>query len=345
MLQIPAARLQAIALSLLEAMGTPSDSARETASILVESNLAGHDSHGVQLLPTYARFAREGRVVPGGRPRVVEETATSALVAGGWGWGQYTAAVGTEIAIRKARESRVAVVALVECNHVGRLGEYSERAAREGMLMIATLGSAERRGSTAPYGGRTGVLGTNPFSFGIPAGNHDRVLLDFATTLIAANKIAVAAAKGESLPPGAILDRDGQPSTDPAAFRDGGVLLPFGAHKGYALSVCAELMGNVVAPAYRFRGPGRWGGTLLIVLDPAMFAPRAEYEAAVDDVLDRIEESVPAPGFDEILLPGDPEQRARQRRGVDGVPLPEPTWEALITTGRDLGVDVSAISV
>lgn len=344
MLQVPAQRLHAVATALFEAGGTPPDIAKDVVDILIESNLAGHDSHGVQLIPGYMRLVQQGAVHPAARPTILEETATTALVSGHWGWGQLTAAFGTDVAIRKANESKIAAVGLVECNHVGRLGEYSERTSRAGLVMLATLGSATKTGSTAPFGGKTGVLGTNPWSMGIPAGQRSDVLLDFATTVVAGNKVAVAQAKGEQLPSGAILDKDGNPSTDPAALRDGGVMLPFGAHKGYALSVAAELLGNVVAPSYRFRGPGRWGGTFFIAFDPTMFAPRDAYEGAVDDVLGRLKAVEPARGVDEVLVPGEPELRNKERRGAQGVPLPEATWQALVATGQTLGVDVEAIA-
>ncbi|HEY3111135.1 MAG TPA: Ldh family oxidoreductase [Chloroflexota bacterium] len=342
--QVPAERLRKVATALFRAVGTPDDVTGTVVDILIESNLAGHDSHGVQLIPGYMKGAQEGRTVASARPTIVEETATTALVSGHWGWGQMTAAYGTEVAIRKARESKIAAVGLVECNHVGRLGEYSERAIRAGLALIATLGSAGRGGNTAPFGGRRGALGTNPWSMGLPAGGGRSVLLDFATTVVAGNKVAVARAKGEQLPPGAILDKDGNPATDPEALRGGGVMLPFGAHKGYALAVFAELFGNIVAPSFRYPGPGRGGGTFLIALDPAMFAPPAEYEAAAAEVLGRIKAVEPAPGFSEVLTPGEPEARSRQRRGAEGVPLPEPTWEALKKSGSELGVDVEAIT-
>jgi LDH2 family malate/lactate/ureidoglycolate dehydrogenase len=344
MMNVQAQRLHKVALALFKAAGTPDDVAQAVVDILIESNLAGHDSHGVQLIPNYMNGVKTGTIVADARPSIVEETATTALVSGHWGWGQQTAAYGAEVAIRKAKESKIAAVGMVECNHVGRLGEYSERASREGLVMIATLGSAGKTGSTAPFGGRTGVLGTNPWSMGIPAGEQPDVLLDFATTVIAGNKVAVASAKGEQLPAGALLDAQGRPSTEPADLRNGGVMLPFGGHKGYALSVCAELLGNIIAPSYRYRGPGRWGGTFFIALDPAMFAPRAEYEAATDEVLGRLKAVEPAPGFSEVLIPGEPELRSKQKRGAEGIPLPEATWEALKTTGQGLGVDVEAIS-
>ena len=347
MLSIEASKLHAVASALFMAVGTPEDITSEVVDILIESNLTGHDSHGVQLIPGYMKLAQKGAVVATARPRIVEETATTALVSGNWGWGQYTAAYGTNLGIEKAKVTKIAAIAMVECNHVGRLGEYSERASRSDMAMIATLGSAGSAdgpsGSTAPFGGRKGVLGTNPFSFGIPTGEEPDVLLDFATTVVAGNKVAVARAKGVQLPPGALLDKDGNPSTDPADLANGGVMLPFGGHKGYALAVCAELLGNVVAPVYKFRGPGRYGGTFFVVFDPMMFATPAEYGAATDVVVRRIREVPPAPGFDEVMLPGGPENKSRVERGAQGVPVPEATWDALITTGNGLGLRVESI--
>jgi len=343
MLTIPAERLHKVSTALFKAAGTPDDITKDVVDILIESNLAGHDSHGVQLIPNYMRQAKAGNVKADARPTIVEETPTTALVSGHWGWGQLTAAFGTDVAIRKAKESRISMVGMVECNHVGRQGEYVERASAAGMAMIACLGGSGNGGNTAPFGGRKGALGTNPWSMGIPAGEQPNVLLDFATTLVAGNKVAVAAAKGEQLPPGAILDKDGNPSTDPAALRAGGTMLPFGAHKGYALAVAAELMGNVVTASYRFPGPGRGGGTFFITFDPATFAPRDAYLAETDKVLGRIKAVPPAPGFQEVLLPGEPELRSRERRGREGVPLPEATWEALVKSGNDLGVNVEAL--
>jgi LDH2 family malate/lactate/ureidoglycolate dehydrogenase len=120
-------------------------------------------------------------------------------------------------------------------------------------------------------------------------------------------------------------------------------MLPFGAHKGYALAVAAELMGNVVTASYRFPGPGRGGGTFFITFDPATFAPRDAYLAETDKVLERIKAVPPAPGFQEVLLPGEPELRSRERRGREGVPIPEATWAALVNSGGELGVNVDAL--
>jgi LDH2 family malate/lactate/ureidoglycolate dehydrogenase len=344
MLTLDAARLHRVASAIFTAAGTPDDITTEVVDNLIRSNLSGHDSHGVQLIPNYMRTVKEGGTKPDARPSIIQETPATALVSGHWGWGQLTAAFAADVAIRKARESHISLVGMVECNHVGRQGEYVERASAAGLAMIATLGSASKEGgNTAPFGGRKGAFGTNPWSMGIPAGEQPDVLLDFATTLVAGNKIAVASAKGEQLPPGAILDKDGNPSTDPKALRDGGAMLPFGAHKGYALAVCAELIGNVMSAAFRFPGPGRFGGTMFITIDPATFAPRDAYEAEADRILTRIKAVPPAPGFTEVLLPGEPEQRARAKRGAEGIPLPEATWEALIKTGSELGVNVEAL--
>ena len=185
-------------------------------------------------------------------------------------------------------------------------------------------------------------MGTNPIAFSIPNPAGPPVTLDFATSAIAAGKIKAAKAKHEPLPPNAILDKHGVPSTDPQDFFDGGFLLPFGGHKGYALAIIAELLSGPLAGADAFPGVTSRSGIFLFALDAAVFRPAADYEKAMAKTIGRIKAVPPAPGFAEVLLPGEPEARARAAREREGIPIPEDTWQAVVGVGADLGVDVEA---
>ena len=331
------------------AVGAPEPAAERVARSLVDANLAGHDSHGVIRIPSYVRAVRAGEVIPDASPELLRETAVSAMVDGGWGFGQVTVDRATRLAIDKARTHGIAVVAAVRCTHIGRLGEYAEMAAAEGMvLFIAAGGLVGKRGHVAPFGGRTGVLGTNPLAFGFPGGQEVPFLLaDFATSAVAAGKIQVARAKREPLPPGTILDSEGHPTTNPEDYAAGGTLLPFGGHKGYALGVVVELLGRVLTGSGSFAEEGRGGdvygrsGTLLVALDAGLFRDRAEYVRDVDATLRQIKAVPPAPGVDEVLVPGEPERRARAERERTGISVEEPTLNAIRDVAASLGLQPS----
>ena len=251
------------------------------------------------------------------------------------------------MALAKAREHGIAVVAAVRCTHVGRLGEYAEMGAAEGMVVfLAAGGLAGPRPHVAPFGGRNGVLGTNPLAFGFPGGSQEIPLLlaDFATSAVAAGKVFVARAKGVPLPPGSIQDAEGRPTTRPEDYANGGTLLPFGGHKGYALGVVVELLGRVLTGSGAYAEDGRGGdiygrsGTLVLAMDTGLFRDRAEYARDVDATLRGIKAVPPAPGFDEVLLPGEPERRARAEREHAGIPVEEATLTAIREVARSVGL-------
>ena len=347
MLTFPAARLCAIGQQIFLASGAPPDIAGRVATALVDANLAGHDSHGVQHIPNYVRSVQDGLIVPDARPEAVRESPTTALVAGRWGFGHVAAEAATRIAIAKAQAQDVAVVGLVECNHIGRLGEYATMAAEAGVVaLIAAGGFAEppSKAQVVPFGGRQRALGTNPLAVGFPGGELPPPFLDFATSAIAAGKIALARSKGEALPPGCILDEEGRPSTDPEDYDRGGMLLPFGGHKGYALAVAVELLGRVLTGADAYASEQRGGptfahsGTCILAVRADVFQPGQRFGETVDATLRRLKEVPPAPGVPEVLFPGEPEWRTRAARLRDGIPLPESTWAAIQETASSVGL-------
>ena len=238
--------------------------------------------------------------------------------------------------------------------HIGRLGEYSEMAHNAGMIgmvLAGGFGGAGGAGNTgvAPYGGARAAFGTNPISFGLPAGEQPPVMVDFATSAVAGGKVSLSRAKGVPLPPNCILDKDGNPTTDPEDFYAGGVLLPFGGHKGYGLAVVIELLGQALTGADTLGGETMGGGyrragSLFVAIDPGVFRPADGFVAAADATLKKVKSVPPAPGFDEVLIPGEPERRTRARRLLEGVSMPDSSWEALREIGTRYGIDIDAYS-
>jgi len=263
-----------------------------------------------------------------------------ALVDGKWAFGQVSCQYTTQVVIQKAKRAGMAAAGIVRCNHSGRLGEYSLMAAREQLIGVVMVRGMARPGAMAPHGGSARVFGTNPISFAIPAGKLPPVLVDFATAAVAAGKIDVARARGTSLPPGSILDKAGRPSINPQDFYDGGILLPAGGHKGYGLALVADLLAGQLMSAEVYEGSRSTQGTFIMAIDIEPFRPRAEFGKAVDQRLKLIKAIPPAAGFSEVLIPGEPEYRARAERERNGIEVPQAIWKKLVDTASELGVDL-----
>jgi LDH2 family malate/lactate/ureidoglycolate dehydrogenase len=333
-----AGELEQTTRAVLEALGSPPDLAAIVAHSLVEANLMGHDSHGVIRLPAYAKLAHKGQIKPAERSRIAKQHKASAQVDGCWGWGQPAAHQATQTAIGLAREFGVAAVTITRCNHVGRLGEYVELIARAGLIGMAM---SNIDAAVAPFGGRKRVLGTNPMAYAVPrADGQNPVLIDFATSGTAEGKLQVARAKGEKVGPGLILDKHGLPSQDPEAFYDDGVLLPFGGHKGYGLSVMIDLLGGALsgmAPA-SLPDYGGGNGTLLIALNIPAFVSESVFTSQVEGLCANLKSTPTAPGFKEVLVPGDPEWQTRAQRLDKGIELPATTWQRIQALAHELQI-------
>ncbi|MDP9372691.1 MAG: Ldh family oxidoreductase, partial [Chloroflexota bacterium] len=293
----PPRSLERFARGVFAALGADRDTAAEVARHLVGANLAGHDSHGVIRVPHYVGLADAGELDPAARPVVAREGVITALIDARRGFGQVSTAFALDWAAGRARERGLAAAAVRGSNHIGRLGEYTERAAALGLIAIVTVGGAGPGiGGVVPHGGRDRFLSTNPWSIGVPAGDRPPLIFDAATSTIAEGKVRVARARGSPLPPGAIVDRHGRPSTDPEDFYAGGALLPLGGavagHKGYGLGLAAALLGGLAMiddPAPPLAGTaganapppetyGRIAGVFLAVIDPAAFGDGAAYQ-------------------------------------------------------------------
>ncbi|MFQ6053864.1 MAG: Ldh family oxidoreductase [Candidatus Bathyarchaeia archaeon] len=343
---LSAEQLRATSTAIFEALGAPPDEAKLVADLLVEANLTGHDSHGVIRLPIYARGIRMGAVKPGAEITVVEETPSTAVV-GGWNFGQVVCTYAMNLCIRKAKRSVVALVLARHCQHAGRLNAYAELALEHDMIGVVSVNSTT---SVAPYGGRTKQLGTNPLCFAVPAGEEPPMVLDMATSVWARGKIMVHLARGEELPEGVFLDPEGNPTTDPTWYNRGGVLRTLGGivgYKGYGLSLLVEILTGALTGAgcssseeYRSRPFYGGNGVFMMAIDVGRLTDIDAFKRRVDDLFRSVKNSPTAPGYHEILIPGDPERRRREKNLREGIYVEDETWNKIRALGRELNVEV-----
>jgi LDH2 family malate/lactate/ureidoglycolate dehydrogenase len=341
-----AEQLRDFTVRILLAAGADQRNAERVAEALVGSNLCGVDTHGVWHLPGYVQAIREGQLLPRAWPTVEKESASYARVAGGWTFGHVGAKVAMVLALDKAASCGIALVSLVQAHHIGRLGEYVDMAAARGMIGLVWAGGfAEEQPVAMPYGGSRPVVHTNPLAMGFPAGSESPMVLDFATTVLSGVKVHEARAQGKQLPPGAIADGEGRPTTDPEDFFKGGGHLPFGGHKGWGLMLAAEMLGRIFNGSDAFAETPRGGpifghtGTAMIAFRADLFQPLSEYAGRAHELERRVRAVPPAPGFAEVLVPGDLEARTRALRLREGIPIPEDLWGRLRELAASLGVE------
>lgn len=325
--------------AIFKAAGATGENAAGVTLSLIGANLAGHDSHGVIRIPSYIEDINNGRLQATNAPFVTHETPTTATVDGNSTFGQVGSRMTATIAARKAKEVGIAAASAFRCHHTGRIGEWAELGAKQGLITFAAASGAHGPYQAAPFGGKTRALGTNPFAWGIPRMNgQPPILLDYATTGGAQGKLMVARARNEPVPEGWIYDKHGNPTTDVEEFYDGGMLLPFAGHKGYAMSVIVELLAVGLSGGEGVAKTERGSCLFVCCIDPGTFRPAEDYLQTVENVAARLKSQPPAEGVDEILLPGEPETRSRADRTEKGIPLPDATWDAISAVARELGV-------
>ena len=332
------------------------EEARRIATYLTTANLTGHDSHGVIRVPVYIRWKKTGAVVPNQTAEVVVDTPSLAVVDGKFGYGQTVAPVAVEIGIDKCKKAGLAAVALRNAGHIGRVGDWAEMAAAEGLVSVHFVNAA---GSllVAPYGGVEKRLSTAPYCVGIPRQGEAPVVLDFATSIVAEGKCLVASRGGKKLPAGALIDSDGTLSEDPHVLygsytsdgprdhtRGTGAIRAFGEHKGSGLAVICELLGGALtgtgatAPNRRFAN-----GMLAFYVDPKVVDTAGFFDGEISRYVDFIRATKPVSGVEQVLIPGDPERMTRAERTKNGIPLPDETWAAIVNTAREVGVSEASI--
>ena len=343
-----AATLEAAGSRIFAGAGVPEHEAQVVARSLVQSNLLGHDSHGVIRIQQYVNNVRSGLTRADAVIRTVREAPAMAVLDGGWGFGQVVARHAAELAIAKARLHTVGVVTAYHCNHVGRLGEYVEIAAQAGMLALATVNNHGQGRLLAPFGAKAGRLSPNPIAFGAPRPGDVPFIMDLTPSVVPEGKVRVKRNRGEPLPPGWVQDAEGRPTTDANALYAGGSLLPLGGpvgHKGFALALMVEILSGALGGAGVSRpNPERGGnGLFYAAINPESFLPREQFLSEMRVLADHVKSSPPVDGVAEVFLPGEPEFRTRAGRLRDGIEVEAETVRQIIETGREVGVDVGGL--
>jgi uncharacterized oxidoreductase len=352
-MQIAADRLQRLSATILEAAGSRAAEAEKVAARLVDANLNGHDSHGVIRVPQYVDQVRSGDIAPNRAAEVVSETDTVTVLDGRGGYGQIVGEQSVQAALDKAALHGVALSALRNSAHLGRLGDWAEMAAAAGMASLHFVNATGIPLRVVPHGGRDGRGTTNPLAIGIPVPDGAPVVLDFATSAIAEGKVRLARNKGVEVPPDCLLDADGRPTTDPnQLYTDPpGTLLPFGGgvsgHKGGALWLMVDLFAGAFTGGGCSRPPAkqaRFSSSMLsIVIAPEAFADPDGLGAEIRRHLEFVKSSRPRTAGGEVLLPGEPERRAKAERLAHGIPIDPTTWAHIMAAGESLGLERAAL--
>ncbi|MCZ6747856.1 MAG: Ldh family oxidoreductase [SAR324 cluster bacterium] len=337
-------QLRSLASQCLQAAAVPEEDAVLTARLLVEANLTGHDTHGVRQVPRYVELIREEAIVPGAPVTVLRETPTTAVLDGHHGLGFVGATRATELAIAKCRETRLSAVGVRNLNHVGRVGAYPEMVAAAGLVGLVYVNAQARGILVKPHGGLAPRMGTNPMGAGFPNPKGWPILLDFATSAVAGNKIRQAHTRGQPTGEGWIVRKDGTPTTNPEDFLEGlAMMLPLGGaqgHKGYALSVMVDLLSGVLAGAGTALAPAKDlnNGTFVICIDPEAFVERARYDRDVEALVDYLHATPTAPGDPPVMVPGEYEAKHRAARLEAGIELEPTVWNDLAACAQSLDV-------
>lgn len=325
---------------------------KQIAKSLVSANLAGHDSHGVVRVPRYIAWKEDGAFIPGITVEIVSETPVLAVLDAKYGFGQTTAPQAVAIGVKKCKEMGLSCIALRNSGHVGRVGEWAEMAAEEGLVSIHHVNAVSSL-LVAPYNGVERRFSTAPYACGIPRPGKDPLILDFATSVVAEGKVMVASQGGKSLPDNALISPDGTINGDPHTlygdYTEGGprdyktgpgAIRAFGDHKGSGLAFMVEMLGGALTGtgAADPQQPKWANGMLSIYIDPKRLDPAGFFPQDVERYVTFVKSSRPAKDVSEVLVPGEPEIATRKAREAGGVPISDETWNAIARTAKKQGL-------
>ncbi len=350
-IRVSATALTQFAADLFHTSDIESAPARAVAESLVDANLRGHESHGVVRIGDYIDQVRCGELVGNAKLKIVAETDSMLAGDAQFGFGQVQCGELIRRLVPKARKQGVACGTLRNCGHVGRLGEWVERVASEGLAGLITVNDNGVLQCVAPPGGIGPRISTNPLAIGVPTGDEPLVL-DISTSAVANGKINVAFQAGRQCPEGWLEDADGKPTTDPAVrFTDPrGTVLPMGGeqgYKGFGLGLLLDVLvgglsGGLCPPADE--SAKSTNNVLLVIWDPVRFAGHDHFLAEGNKLIEYIRSTRRKPGVKQIRLPGDRGNAVRQQRLQNGVPLDSATWKTLVELANERDVSIPEIS-
>jgi LDH2 family malate/lactate/ureidoglycolate dehydrogenase len=305
--------------------GLPEKDAAIVAHCLVSADLRGVDTHGIARLPIYLDRVRRGLI--NAKPNLKPERVTPAAASldGQNAFGFVVGMCAIEEAMAMARDVGIGVVSVRRSTHFGMAASYALPAIEAGFIAMVFSNASP---AMPPWGGKDGLLGTNPFCVGVPGGRHGPFLLDMSPAVAARGKIRRAERRGESIPLGYALDKDGRPTTDPAAAL-GGVVLPIGTYKGSGISMMMDIFGGVISGAafagmvgdqYKAFDRPQDVGHFFLAMRPDLFMTEGQFRARMDTLIERCRAVPKAEGFDEILIPGEPEARLEAKHRKSGIP-------------------------
>jgi hydroxycarboxylate dehydrogenase B len=347
--------LSSFVASILHAAGSGESEAQTVADNLVLANLSGHDSHGVGMAPRYVDAVSEGGLIPNASVIVRKDSGAMLGLDGARGYGQVVGMQAMDLAVARVREHGCCIVSLANAHHLGRIGHFAEHLAAQGLVSIHFV-NVIARSIVAPWGGGDARFGTNPMCVGVPLGQREPFVLDFATSRVAQGKMRVAHNKGISVDPGLLIDHRGQSTTDPSVVvtpkvdangqLQWGAILPFGEHKGSGLAMACELLAGALT------GGGTWhrmsdakravyNSMLSIVIDPSatnISCGRSHFEDEALAFIDWCKASPAASPESPVFFAGEPERAKRSERTRTGIEIDDGTWAELEAAARAMKV-------
>jgi L-2-hydroxycarboxylate dehydrogenase (NAD+) len=326
--------------SILKRMNVSAEDASIVADVTVDADLKGFSSHGIGRFPQYIKGLKAGTIAQDAEISTENETVSMALLNGNHKFGHVVTYNAMEIAIKKAKETGIGVVGVHNSNHFGVAGYYSDMAIMNDMIGIVI---ANTEPAVAPIGGKEPIIGTNPIAIGIPS-NKNYVSVDMATSASARGKLLEAQRKGEKIPENVALDADGNPTIDPESALKGSIL-PFGAHKGYALSFMIEILaGPLVRAAFGKQVTGTANpnkmctkGDLVMAIDPSKFSDLETFKEEVDDFIEEVK------GSGNVFIPGDMEVRNIKNRKESGIDIDETLMKQIKEIADEVSFDIDTI--
>ena len=337
--------LHALICAVCAAGGSALEEATLVADQLVEANLTGHDSHGIGLLPVYVRALHEGSLVANRHAEVVTDRGAVLVVEGQRGYGQVIGHEALQLAMARAEGEGVALLALRNSFHLGRIGHWAEQCARGGFASIHFVNGIDHAPLQAPYGAAEARLSTNPFCAALPGPDGPVALLDMATSRIAVGKARVAANRGVPVPAGSLLDAAGRPTRDGSVMfaEPKGAMIAMGEHKGSGLAILCELLAGALTGGWTLQPEHPQAGGIInnmlsVVIDPDALGSRQEASREAAAMVAYIKSAKVREGFEEVLVPGEPERRRREERLEGGVEIDRRSWAEILAAARDVGV-------